>query len=140
MERLSRLVTKTNAKIVVISDWRYRSETYVEYCRKNNQYAIQRAGWLYLEEALGREAISIYDVTPWDQKLRTRTEELRAYLDSNPQIHNYVILDDCFQDDYSSDSDIRAHLVQTDALKGLQDSDLVRVCEIMNRLHLHKNI
>lgn len=140
MERLSRLVTKTNAKIVVISDWRYGSEKYAEYCRKNNQYAVQCANWLHLEEALGREAISIYDVTPWDQKLRTRTEEIRAYLDSNPQIYNYVILDDCFQDDYSSDSDIQAHLVQTDALKGLQDSDLVRVCEIMNRLHLHKNI
>lgn len=72
------------------------------------------------------------------QKLGTRTEEIGAYLTANPQIYNYVILDDCFQDDYSSDSDIQAHLVQTDALKGLQDRDLVKACEIMNRLKQHK--
>ena len=68
--------------------------------------------------------VDIHDVTPWDKELMTRTEEIRAYLDANPQIYNYVILDDCFQDDYySSDSDIQVHLVKIDALKGLQDND-----------------
>lgn len=138
IERLSRLVTRTNAKIVVISDWRYGSRSYVEYCRKNKQYAVQCDNWSYLEEALNKAGISIHDVTPWDKELMTRTEEISAYLDANPQIYNYVILDDCFQDDYSSDSDIQGHLVKIDALKGLQDNDLVRACEIMNQLNLHK--
>ena len=136
IERLSRLVTRTNAKIVVISDWRYGSSSYLERCSENNQYTVQCENWEHLEKALHKECISIHDVTPWDEKLGSRTEEIRAYLAANSQIYNYVILDDCFQDDYSSDLNIQAHLVQTDALKGLQDGDLVKVCEIMNRLNL----
>lgn len=95
--RLHRLVARTNAKLVVISDWRYGSSEY-----------------------------------------GSRTEEIAAYLKSNPQIYNYVILDDCFGDDYSSEPEIQAHLVHIDALKGVQDSDLIKACEIMNCLDLQK--
>lgn len=97
LDRLRSLVARTNAKLVVISDWRYGSSEY-----------------------------------------RSRTEEIAAYLKSNPQIYNYVILDDCFGDDYSSEPGIQAHLVHIDALKGVQDSDLLKACEIMNCLDLQK--
>lgn len=97
VERLRRLVTRTNAKIVVISGWRL-----------------------------------------WDKALKTRTAEIAAYLESNPQIYNYVILDDCYGDDYSSDPEIQSHLVHIDAMKGLQDGDMIKACEIMNRLDLQK--
>lgn len=138
LERLRRLVARTNAKLVIISDWRYGSSAYVDYCRKNNKFAAQYDNWPYLEEALKKESISIHDVTPWDRKYRSRTEEIATYLKSNPQIYNYVILDDCFGDDYSSEPEIQAHLVHIDALKGVQDSDLIKACEIMNRLDLQK--
>ncbi|MDE6674565.1 MAG: DUF402 domain-containing protein [Acetatifactor sp.] len=138
LERLHRLVARTNAKLVVISDWRYGSKEYVDYCRKNNKFSAQCDNWPYLEEALKKESISIHDVTPWDEKYGSRTEEIAAYLQSNPQIYNYVILDDCFGDDYSSEPGIQAHLVHIDALKGIQDSDLIKACEIMNRLDLQK--
>lgn len=91
-----------------------------------------------MEEALKRESLSIHDVTPWDREFKTRTEEIAAYLESNPQIYNYVILDDCYGDDYSSDPKLQAHLVYVDALKGLQDSNLIKACEIMNCLELQK--
>lgn len=97
VERLRRLVTRTNARIVVISDRRL-----------------------------------------WDKALKTRTAEIAAYLESNPQIYNYVILDDCYGDDYSSDPEIQSHLVHIDAMKGLQDGDMIKACEIMNRLDLQK--
>lgn len=97
VERLRRLVMRTNARIVVISDRRL-----------------------------------------WDKTLKTRTSEIAAYLESNPQIYNYVILDDCYGDDYSSDPEIQSHLVHIDAMKGLQDSDMIKACEIMNRLDLQK--
>lgn len=87
IEKLSRLVTRTNAKIVVISD---------------------------------------------------RPEEIAAYLESNPQIYNYVILDACYGVDYSSNPQLQAHLVHIDAMKGLQDCDLIKASEIMNRLELQK--
>lgn len=138
IEGLQHLVTRTDAKVVVISDWRYGSRAYVDYCRKNNIFDVQCDNWPYLEEALDKASISIHDVTPWDQKLKTRTEEIAAYLEANPQIYNYVILDDCFGDDYSSDPEMQAHLVHIDALKGIQDCDLIRACEIMNCLELQK--
>ncbi len=138
VERLCHLAARKNAKIVVISDWRYGSRAYADYCRKNNIFADQCDNWQYLEEVLSKESISIHDVTPWDKKLKARTEEIAAYLEANPQIYNYVILDDCFGDDYSTDPEMQAHLVHIDALKGLQDSDLIRACEIMNRLELQK--
>lgn len=97
VERLRRLVTRTNARIVAISDRRL-----------------------------------------WDKALKTRTAEIAAYLESNPQIYNYVILDDCYGDDYSSDPKIQSHLVHINAMKGLQDSDMIKACEIMNRLDLQK--
>ncbi len=85
-----------------------------------------------------RESIPIHDITPWDRKFKTRAEEIAAYLDSHPQIYNYVILDDWYDDDYSSNPQLQAHLVHIDALKGLQDCDLIKTCEIMNRLELQK--
>lgn len=51
----------------------------------------------------------------------------------HPNITRYVILDDCFQDDYSCDQKLREHLVFVDALKGLQKQDIIKACEILNR-------
>lgn len=138
VERLRHLVMRTNAKIVVISGWRYGSRSYVDHCRKNNIFPMECDNWPNLEEVFKRESLSIHDVTPWDKALKTRTAEIAAYLESNPQIYNYVILDDCYGDDYSSNPEIQSHLVHIDAMKGLQDSDLIKACEIMNRLDLQK--
>lgn len=44
-----------------------------------------------------------------------------------------IILDDCFQDDYSGDKKLREHLTFVDALKGLQKEDVVKACEVLNR-------
>lgn len=131
VDRLRRLVARTNAKVVVISDWRYGSAKYVDYCRKNNIFMHQCDNWPYLVDALNKESIPIYDVTPWDKDLTCRTEEISTYLQLHPEICNYVILDDCFGDDYSSNPDVKAHLVYIDALKGLQDSDMVKACEMV---------
>lgn len=49
-----------------------------------------------------------------------------------------IFLDDCYGDDYSSNPQLQAHLVHIDAMKGLQDSDLIKTSEIMNRLELQK--
>ncbi len=81
---------------------------------------------------------TIHDVIPWDKKFKTRAEEVAAYLESHPQIYNYAILDDCYVDDYSSNPQLQAHQVHIDASKGLQDCDLIKTSEIMNRLELQK--
>ncbi len=60
--------------------------------------------------------------------------EVKAYLLEHPEIKNYAILDDCFGGDYSSDEEIKRHLVFVDALKGLQLEDCVQVCRLMNEV------
>lgn len=70
---------------------------------------------------------------PSGEKYHSRTEEINAYLQMHPEIKRYVILDDCFQDDYSCDAELRKHLVFVDALKGLQKEDIIKACRILNR-------
>lgn len=130
--RLKRLVNRTKGNVVVISDWRYGCEKFAN--RGNKLTFNQKEAWSYLKDTLQKASIEIADVTPWQEDLPTRTDEINAYLQQHPEIYNYVILDDCFSDDYSSNPDIQSHLVFVDALKGLSDNDLIKACEIMNRL------
>ena len=60
--------------------------------------------------------------------------EIKAYLEEHSKIRRYVILDDCYGDDYSCDEELKKHLVFVDALKGLQKPDLIEACRIMNLL------
>ncbi len=134
VERLKRLVTRTKAKVIVASDWRLGSDYYVDVEKRKEIYKNLFEHWSYLVETLTKEGILISGVTPWNpEKYSCRTEEILAYLEEHPKVRNYVILDDCFGDDYSSNPEVKKHLVFVDALKGLQDKDLLKSCEIMNK-------
>ena len=74
-----------------------------------------------------------FDITPYGDEYRSRTEEINAYLHMYPNIERYVILDNCFQDNFSGDKKLQEHLVFVDALKGLQKQDIIKACEILNR-------
>lgn len=115
-ENICDLIHRMKAKVVVISGHR-----------------LAGVNWDKLREFFSGNDVYDVDVTPFGEEYRGRTEEINAYLHMHPNIKRYVILDDCFQDDYSSDLKMREHLVFVDALKGLQKSDVVRACEILNR-------
>ena len=90
------------------------------------------ANWDNLVVTFAEEGIRIKDVTPWEERFPNRTAEIKYYLQTHPEIRRYVILDDCFGDDYGSDKNIQKHLVFVDALKGLQKENLLAACGIMN--------
>lgn len=115
LELLSKLVKHTEAKIIIVSDWRL-SERLMNY----------------LTSTFKQYGLLIYDVTPSAPELKNRTTEIKKYLELHSDFKRFVILDDCFGDDYSSDLGIKSHLVFIDALKGLQASDLPAVSKIMN--------
>lgn len=115
-ENICELIHRMKAKVVVISSHRSGGinwDILLDFLKSNNIYDV--------------------DITPYGEEYHSRTEEINAYLHMHPNIERYVILDDCFQDDYSSDLKLREHLVFVDALKGLQKQDIIKACEILNR-------
>jgi len=128
VDRLASLVKRCMAKVVVISDWRYG--------KGSLGTEQQRINWENLVKTLQAKNIEISGVTSYNEKKRTRTEEIREYLVEHPEIKSYVILDDCYGDDYASEEMIRKHLVFVDALKGLQDNNLMEACKIMNAIRM----
>lgn len=115
-KNICELIHRMNAKVVVISSHR-------------------RGGvnWDLLLEFFKRNNVDDVDITPYGEEYHSRTEEINAYLNMHPEVDRYVILDDCFQDDYSCDLKLQEHLVFVDALKGLQKQDIIKACEILNR-------
>lgn len=128
---LKGLIERTQAEVVVISDWRYGAEIHRE---KAENFGLERniINWDNLVEVFAKEGISIKDVTPWEERFPNRTAEIKRYLELHPEIKRYVILDDCFSDNYEGDKKIQKHLVVVDALKGLQKENLLAACAVMN--------
>ena len=115
-ENICDLIHRMKAKVVVISSHRLGGpfwDNLLDFFECNNIYDV--------------------DMTPYGKEYHSRTEEINAYLRMHPNIERYVILDDCFQDDYLSDQKLRERLVFVDALKGLQKEDTIKACEILNR-------
>lgn len=135
LDYLKTLVDRTKANIIVASEWRYGSPKYREKALalgQENKIVL----WNELLAAFGKCEIAISDVTPWDEHFKNRTEEIKSYLSSHPSIRRYVIFDDCYADDYSSDKYIQEHLIYVDALKGLQLENVLAACRVMNNISL----
>lgn len=133
MEYLKNLIHRMKADVVIISDWRYGADMYRE---KANERGYDRiiANWDNLVQVFAKEGIEISGITIWDDGVHSRTEEIKIYLAQHPHIKRYVILDDCYGDNYESDKEVQKHLVFVDALKGLQQKDLMSACDVMNML------
>lgn len=132
INRLSKLVKHNAAKVIIISDWRFGSPKLKSTTPPKHRDYLKL--WNHLVNTLESNGIQIYDVTPHQKDLANRTEEIKAYLQKHPEFQRFAILDDCFGDDYSSDPNIKSHLVFVDALKGLQDKDMMATSLIMNRI------
>ena len=125
------LVERTQAEVVIISDWRYGAGIYREKAVKLG-FKRNIVNWDNLVATFEKEGIRIKDVTPWEDRFPNRTAEIKHYLKEHPEIKRYVILDDCFGDNYDSDKEVKKHLVFVDALKGLQKENLLAACAVMN--------
>ena len=114
IERLKRLVEKTNAKIVLSSSWRVYREN-----EKFNKDFCQ------LVEKLNEFGLHIDDYTP-EFATDDRGEEIDAWLKANPNVKNFVILDD---DKIKLHAD---HHVRTINRFGLTDKDVDKAIQMLN--------
>lgn len=131
--RLKRIVDETEAKIVIISNWRYGCDQYKNRIKDQQNYSQECDNWPQLSKALGEADLEIYDVTPWEDSLSTRSEEIIEYQKRHPDIEHFVILDDCFSDDYSQYEELKQRLVFVNANQALQDRDVERAIRILKK-------
>lgn len=82
-----------------------------------------------LQGLVERTQAEVVNISDWSAN---RTEEIKCYLETHPEIKRYAILDNCVKDNYESNKEIQKHLVFVDSLKGLQIENLMEACAIMN--------
>lgn len=129
--RLKRIVDETDAKIVIVSDWRYGHAKYIDRTKSMDRHIPIRDNWKQLVDTFGKYDMMIYDVSPWDDRLKSRSEEIADYLTCHADITHYVILDDCYSDTYESSPELRSRLVFVDANRALQERDVESVLSIL---------
>lgn len=115
---LKKIVEATDAKVVISSDWRL--------C----DHAIDK-DYKYLRNKLKYVGnIEIYGTTP-NINWQHRGAEIRRWLQDNPTVKDYVILDDIeFNDFYPKD--FYKHVVITDFYYGLTEEDVDEAIHILN--------
>lgn len=105
IRNLKYLVNNTGAEIVLSSDWR-------DEWHHNGEHG---ADMKYLLAKLGKYGLTIKDKTPGHVKgkgFSGRGREIAEYLNSHPEVENYVILDDNDFFDFA-DAPAKGHVVIT---------------------------
>lgn len=117
VEQLNRIIITTQPSVVLSTAWRYMILG----------KAITTKGFEYMLRTHGvTSEINIIDITPSDEEIRTRGEQISAWLSIHPEIKKYAILDDM---------EISGHdnnFVLVDGINGLTQIESDKVIEILN--------
>lgn len=116
-ENVCGLIRRMNAQPVIISGHRRGGEALdmlLKVFRENN--------------------ICSSDIIPRGEEYHSAAEAVRAYLNIHPDIERYVFIGNCTGEEYSCDPLLRERSVFADGSKGLQKQDIIKACEILNRL------
>lgn len=118
LNRLKMIVAATNSKIVISSSLK-NSYYYLGNFSKKLEEIIQ-----ILED----NGIEVIGITP---KKESREEEIIAYLENNPNITNYCILDDEHEWNILNDHLVKL-IPQINGSNGLTDEDVLSAINILN--------
>lgn len=124
VERLKKIIDKTDAIIVLTSDWKEQWEPRQDDCMPDG---------LYLIEKLAKQGLVIKTKTSDHSRGRAkigRGQGIHDYLDKNKTVEEWVVLDDNWF--YDFDDEIQRHFVHTDETNGLTDYDVECAIEILN--------
>lgn len=120
MPLLKKIVDAADAKIVLSTSWRkFWNE---------GESQLDPVGQ-YINDVFAENGLTVYSKTPVMEE-SGRNAEIKAWLDGNWYVDNYVILDD---KDFGWSPDLRSHFVRTD-LKGdgLEEAQVQEVIEVLN--------
>ena len=115
---LKELVYKTNANIVLSSTWRF-------HWNRNGAQTEQEG--MELEQTFLKYGLTIYDKTPIVNN--DRAAEITAWLDLNPDVERFVILDDIV---FGWDK-LQPNVVNTDyyIARGLEQTHIEKALELL---------
>jgi len=123
VEILKKIISKTNAKVVVTSSHKYT------YQRNNNKEAFLNNN--YYVRALKDNGIDVLDWTPHIKqkgiKYDQREQEILEYLKNHPEIKQFLILDD----DYIMET-LKEHEIFLDLQAGLREKHIIPATKILN--------
>ena len=120
VENLKEIVENTNAKIVLISDWKDLWEKDENKCGKDA---------LYLNKKLKDKELFIYDKTLNDFT-KDRGCGVYEYIKNN-NVEKFVILDDVDNPDYVK-FNLSQNFIKTSKKTGLSKEDIIKAINILN--------
>ena len=116
---LNKIVEETDAKIVLISDWRL-SFLPDDHLPKMASYITKKLAEIGLSLSLVSNV----------HRFEIRGEEIRKYIRENP-CNGFVIIDDTDYKEYY-EKDLYPHFLQTNYKKGLEEKDIKNAIEKLN--------
>ena len=124
MEILNRIIERTGAKVVVSSSWR----NFARGDRTMLQGLLAREGFRGEVVGVTPPSFRLKELVRWGERDRNwsqRGDEIKKWLDEQPEKHEFVVLDD------DSDMDVvKDRFVQTDCREGLQEKHLEQVLRL----------
>ena len=119
---LKKIIDKTGARIVVTSSNKY------QFQRKNSPFSVVEETPMYKKyiKKLNELGIDIFDFTPYSID-ENRELEIINYLNSHPEIDQYLILDD----DHIIEK-CRNHEIFLDLQSGLREKHILPAINILN--------
>lgn len=133
VKRLSKIVQKTNAILILSSSWKigwepkgkYIVDRYDIYNTANNYHAK------YLDNHLKKKGGLVITDKTREKNLYYRGMGIKAYLFLHPEITDWIVLDDEIFIDFK-ERGIIPHLVKTDPIWGLTDDDAEAAIKMLN--------
>ena len=122
VRNLKSIVDQTNAYIVLTSDWKYGWSPDNERCDPEARY---------LNKKLNRHGLHIMTTTREDER-RHRGHGIKDWLERNPHVTDWVVLDDELFEDFEP-LGILPHFIQTDFhADGLNESKAIHAIVHLN--------
>ncbi len=122
---LATIVRITGAEIVLVSDWKMFFDSKVDI--KDATHPMLR----YLMDKLQKYDLYIYDYTI-DRNASDRGYGIQRWLKRFPEVERWVVLDHKFFFDYE-EAGVVPHLVLTNGICGLTESDVANAIEILTK-------
>lgn len=127
VEKLKAIVDATNAKIVLISDWKEGWMPGKQYQPNRHPFAA------YLDEKLFEYGqLTIFDKTH-ELVSSDRGFGIKAWVNAYPDITDWVVLDDEVFKDYAKNKITPQHLILTNPKEGLTEEKVAETVQLLNR-------